>query len=612
MPNPDVLIVGSGIAGALIAWQLGRAGKKVLILEAGEALPADINGYMNTFLMATAKVPESPYPPALFGANGLTDPGTVNAGRPTVLSLGAKGKPGDWQDPKQAYLIQKGPLPFGSTYERINGGTVRHWLGTSLRFVPSDFEMKSRFNRFVDWPIKYRHLERWYGEAEKDIGVAADVADQNYLNINFSSNYPMPKIPLSLVDMEVAKAMPNLKVAGVGLDSLKWKVSSTPAARNSQPYQARRVCAGNTNCIPICPIQAKYDPSVTLAEALRTGNVDVSYKTVASKVNVDGNGRVSGIDFIRYDQDNGDAVERGRLTAKLYILAGNGIETPRLLLMSKSEQTPHGVANRRDDKGSVGKYLMDHPLYLAWALAPEPVWGYRGPLSTAGIEVCRDGGFRRDRGAFRIEIGNEGWNFPIVDPDTTTVDFVNGLNGGRLNKDSKPLFGKALTAALNDKLSRQFRLGFLVEQSPDDTNTVTLSDQFTDHLGLPRPQITYDLSEYTKRGLAAAKATATAIFQSMHAEEFTKPKADDPSTFEWPPGQKTRIQYFGAGHIVGTHRMGENSENSVVNSFQRSHDHRNLYLVGSGSFPTIATGNPTLTIAALCLRTADHIINNDF
>jgi choline dehydrogenase-like flavoprotein len=610
MPNPDVLIVGSGIAGALIAWQLGLKGRKVLILEAGEALPPDINGYMKTFLAAIAKVPESPYPPTLFTGKDLTDPGTVNAGRPTVLSLGAKGKFGDWQDPKQAYLIQKGPLPFGSTYERINGGTVRHWLGTSLRFVPSDFEMKSRFNRFVDWPIKYRDLERWYGEAEKDIGVSADVADQSYLGITFSSNYPMPKIPLSVVDMEVEKAMPNLKVADVGLDGLKWKVSSTPAARNSQPYQARRVCAGNTNCIPICPIQAKYDPSVTLAEALRTGNVDVCYKTVASKVHVDGNGRVSGIDFIRYDKDDGDPVERGRLTAKLYILAGNAIETPRLLLMSKSEQTPNGVANRRDDKGSVGKYLMDHPLYLAWALTDKPVWGYRGPLSTAGIEVCRDGQFRRERGAFRIEIGNEGWNFPIQDPDTTTVDFVNGLNASGLNDGSKPLFGNALAIALNDKLSRQFRLGFLVEQSPDDSNTVTLSDQFTDHLGLPRPQITYDLSDYTKRGLAAAKTTASAIFQSMHAKEFTEPKADDPSTFEWPPGQKTRIQYYGSGHIVGTHRMGDRSENSVVDSFQRSHDHDNLYLVGSGSFPTVATANPTLTLAALCLRTADKILKD--
>jgi YD repeat-containing protein len=97
----------------------------------------------------------------------------------------------------------------------------------------------------------------------------------------------------------------------------------------------------------------------------------------------------------------------------------------------------------------------------------------------------------------------------------------------------------------------------------------------------------------------------------MHAEEFTsEPRADDPSTFEWPPGQKTRIKYFGSGHIVGTHRMGENSENSVVDSFQRSHDHENLYLVGSGSFPTVATANPTLTLAALCLRTADKILKD--
>src|ERR1700730_11829925 len=187
--NPDVLIVGSGIASVLIARQLGRTGKKVLILEAGEALPPDINGYINTFLAATAKVPESPYPPALFGANGLTDPRTVNAGRPTVLSLGAKGKFGDWQEPKQSYLIQKGPLAFGSTYERINGGTARHWLGTSLRFVPSDFEMKTRFNRFVDWPIKYKDLEEWYRKAEREIGVSADVADQTYLDISFSPGY---------------------------------------------------------------------------------------------------------------------------------------------------------------------------------------------------------------------------------------------------------------------------------------------------------------------------------------------------------------------------------------------------------------------------------------
>ena len=613
--DPDVVIVGSGIAGALMAKVLATAGKKVLILEAGEQLPADINGYMDRFLSATAKVPESPYPPELFDpkTKGLTDPGTVNAGRPTVLSLGAKGKFGDWRDPKQSYLIQYGPLAFGSTYERINGGTARHWLGTSLRFLPSDFEMKTRFNRFVDWPIKYDHLEKWYGEAEKEIGVSADVADQGYLDIGFGAgySYPMPKIVMSKVDAAVDAAMSGLKISGHGLDDVKWAVASTPAARNSLPYQNRRVCAGNTNCIPICPIQAKYDPSVTLADALRTGRVDVMYKTVASRVLLDEKGRVGGIDFIRYQDDKGPPTQRGRVTAKIYILAGNAIETPRLLLMSKSDRAPDGVANRKDGKGFVGKYLMDHPLYLAWALAPKPVWGYRGPLSTAGIEICRDGQFRRDRGAFRIEIGNEGWNFAIGDPDTTTVDFVNGLNFSDLNPDKKPLFGPDLVTALNTNLSRQFRLGFLVEQSPDDTNTVTVSDQFKDHLGLPRPQINYNLSDYTKQGLAAAKETASAIFQSMGAKEFTtQPYADDPSSFQWPPSQTTRIKYFGAGHLVGTYRMGTDASNSVVNDMQRSWDHDNLYLVGSGTFPTVATANPTLTLAALCLRTADHIVKN--
>src|ERR1700730_4730394 len=99
----DAVIVGSGISGALIAKKLGLASKKVLILEAGEKLPPDINGYMHRFLMASAKVPESPYPPEIFQPDGaLTDPATVNAGRPTVLSLnGTKDEFGYWKDPKQ-------------------------------------------------------------------------------------------------------------------------------------------------------------------------------------------------------------------------------------------------------------------------------------------------------------------------------------------------------------------------------------------------------------------------------------------------------------------------------------------------------------------------------
>jgi glucose dehydrogenase len=617
--NVDAVIVGSGVAGALIAKQLGDAGKQVLILEAGPEIPPNVNDYMQRFFKAAAKVPESPYPPELF-----TDPSKVNAGRATSVMLGP-----NYKDPKKSYLIQTGPMPFGSTYERIGGGTSLHWLGTSLRFLPSDFKMRTLYNRFVDWPITYDDLgkggaDSWYSKAEAEIGVSADAEDQGYLGIDSNDySYPMPKIPLSTVDKVISG-----KIAGMSLDGKALTVRSTPAARNSRPYRQRRTCAGNTNCIPICPIQAKYDPTVTVNEALRTGtgSVKIKYRSVVHEVVVNGDGRVSRINFLQYGSEMGPPTGRGSVTATVFVIAANAIETPKLLLMSKNGgRTPNGVAN---SSGMVGRNLMDHPYLVTWGLMPDQdsdrVFPYRGPLSTAGIEDLRDGPFRRDRGAFRIEIGNEGWNFVVGgvgsgdDPGVTTVDFVNGLNISGLNTGgpngrAEALFGSDLVKRLNNRVTRQFRLGFLIEQSPDSSNRVTLSKRHRDGLGLPRPQITYNLSEYTKRGLVAAKQASDAIFKKLNAQSFTvTPPATDPSSFEATIDRnKTRVGFLGAGHIVGTYRMGADQTKSVVDSFQRSHDHRNLYLVGSGTFPTVATANPTLTIAALCLRTADHILNKD-
>jgi choline dehydrogenase-like flavoprotein len=605
----DVVIVGAGVSGAMIAKQLGKAGKKVLILESGAALPPNNNDFMNRFYTALAKVPEIPYTPDLFdppGSFNLANPTLRNAARPSVLTLSGD-KFGNWQDPNQSYLIQDGPLAFGSTYERVAGGTMRHWLGTSLRFVPNDFKMQSVYHQLVDWPISYDDMEKWYGSAESEIGVSANAADQGYLGIKFPPGYkyPMKPIPPSLVDDAVSKA-----VAGTNFQGIPLVVTNTPAGRNSQPYQSRRVCAGNTNCIPICPIQAKYDPSVTLEEALNTGNVTIWPQTVATEVIVDSNGRVSQINYVQYQQPGGPKTGSGSVTAKIFVLAAHAIETPKLLLMSKNQgRTPNGVANH---SLQVGKNLMDHPLYLAWARMPQPVYGYRGPLATSGIESTRDGSFRNQRAAFRIEIGNEGWNFPINDPYTTTTDFINGLNQSGLNPigggTPQALFGPALTQALNDALTKQFRFGFLVEQSPDQTNTVTLATQ-KDNLGLPRPKITYGFSQYTLAGLGAAVEAADQIFGQLRAQQFTTPPEDnDPSKIEVPVNGKMKtVKFFGSGHIVGTYRMGPTKDDSVVNSEQRSWDHPNLFLVGSGVFPTVATGNPTLTIAALALWAAQTI-----
>jgi glucose dehydrogenase len=624
----DVAIVGSGFAGALIANELSQKGIKVIILEAGAGVQPNINNYMKRFYTTTAKVPESAFPPALFG-----DPDKLAAGRPTSLMLGD-----NWQDPKQSYLVQKGPRPFTSTYERLAGGTA-HWLGTSLRLVPNDFRMKTTYGKdsedfpLPDWPtgINSENMSPYYAKAEEELGVSADVDEQRFLGIDFPKGYAykMPKIPPSLLDQRIGEALAKLsedetKFLEMPTPVTAINVRSLPAARNSQPYRNRRACAGNTNCIPICPIQAKYDPTITLNEATDRGATLIDH-AVASEIVLEG-GRVGQINFITYVGETGPKTGEGCVKATTYVIAANAIETPRLLLMSNNGQ---GIAN---SSGMVGRNLMDHPYYVGWALLPptaKPVFPYRGPLITSGIGDLCDGPFRAKRAAFRVDIGNEGWNFVVAgaqfggDPNVTAIDFVNGMNASGLNseefnqlgKNNAPLFGVALAHKLNDIITRQFRIGFLVEQDPDPNNRVTLSSEFKDGLGLPRPEISYNISDYTRQGIVASYRMRKLIFDKMGAADFTHrapdPASNSPGRFEEIiDGTPVTLTYGGAGHIMGTYRMGDDPKTSVVDSFQRSHDHDNLYLVGSGTFPTGGTANPTLTLSALAIRTAERIAND--
>ena len=597
----DVVIVGAGLAGSIIAYKLGLAGLKVMILEGGRDVPVDRQDYMERFYTQLAKVPESPYAP------------NPNAPRPTVLDLlPNKG----WKDPSRTYLDQsESTLPFSSTYERRGGGTVWHWLGTSLRFLPNDFRLRSRYGHGIDWPINYEDLglprpgrsTAYYNDAEAEIGVSADVAHQQYHDLKFQPGYqyPNPELPTTLTDQMLAKVV-NGKME---FDGQPVTVYPTPAGRNSRPYDGRRVCIGNTNCIPICPIQAKYDPTITLNKALDTGNVEVRYQSVAFKVKLDDDKKaVAGIEYIRYeDPTRRSPCGTGTAVGRVYVIATHAIEMPKLLLNSR-EQLSAGVAN---NKGHVGKNLMDHPLYLTWGLTPKPTFPYRGPLATAGIESLRDGPFRSDRAAFRVEFGNEGWNFTSGDPETTTLDFVDGRVSA-VNPEGRRLFGQELIRKLNDIYTRQFRFGFLIEQSPSDQNRVTLSNH-TDDLGIPRPKIAYNLSDYTKRGFVAAEKLTQKIFDEACVERVRKPPEkmrQDAGYFSYTDPETREsfeFEYFGSGHIVGTCRMGPTCEDSVVDREQRSWDHPNLFLVGSAVFPTVATGNPSLTIAALAFWAADRL-----
>jgi choline dehydrogenase-like flavoprotein len=520
--STDVVVVGSGIAGALVATALARRGAKVVMLEAGprvdraKALAQQQNALVRD-------IPEAPYPSVPY------------APKPATL------------DPKN-YLVQKGPELFGSTYERLVGGTTWHWLGTSLRLQPHDFRLHDTYGVGVDWPISYKELEPWYGRAENEIGVAG--VDSPDLGAPRSTRYPMPPIPQSYLDTQWEQA-----ASKIGL-----RVVSTPQARNSVTRANRPACCGNNNCIPICPIGAKYDGAVHVAEAEKLG-VRLLTSSVVHRVAVTPH-KVT-VRYLRPDRSE------GVVTGKALVLAAHAIETPKLMLMSD------GLGNRY---GNVGRYLMDHPTQLSWALANKPVYPYRGPLSTSGIEMLRDGAFRKKRGAFRIEIGNDGWSWPEGDQ---TAQAIAMAKSGKV--------GAAGLQELGRLFERQVRLASLVEPLPDPANRVTLSTE-KDALGLPRPEIHYRTGAYASRGLAQARATHERLFRALGVSQI----------HHWPGPQ-------GAGHIMGTCRMGTDPKTSVVDTQLRVHGHQNCFVVSSAVYPTVGTANPTLTLAALALRAADTI-----
>jgi len=587
----DVVIVGAGIAGAIIAARLSEAGKRVLILEAGPAEDLTLRGYegyLDRFYSATNKDNQSPYPTSLNAPMPRgTDAHHIVPGSPDA----------------SAYIVQSGPFATDTTYTRVLGGTTMHWEAKTLRMLPEDFRMRSLYGEGADWPLTYGDLAPYYSEAEREIGVSADVEDQAYLGITFDEDYvfPMKGMPLSYLDKMVAKDLDGMPVELDG-ERTQLRVRPFPQGRNGIPnpaydggkgyvpkgavstYQVEvgGRCQGNNNCVPICPVQAKYNAGKTLAPALRSGRVDLVAQAVAHKVTVDDEtGRVREIEYRRYKRPNSTEWTTVRARGRLFVLAANAVENPRLMLAS----------GLRSSSGLMGRNFMDHAYLLAWALLPEVAGTFRGTNCTGGITDLRGGGFRRRQAAFGVDIHNDGWGWARGAPMTDLMDLVD--NGGR--------YGEALRQGLVDRVSRQLQLAFMVEVPASPGNRVNVDPAYTDHLGNMRPILTYAIPDYTLRGIAYARQLSKRIFARLGAEDHTN---YDPNFWGYATYEGQGYEVRGGNHLAGTHMMGSAASTSVVDADQRSWDHQNLYMVGGGSLPTVGTSNVTLTIAALCLRSA--------
>jgi choline dehydrogenase-like flavoprotein len=591
----DAVVVGAGVSGAIIANQLAAAGKRVLMLEAGPGDDITLDGYksyLERFFGAAIKHNQSPY--------------ADNPNAPMPKSTDAlKLEPGVVDS--SGYLVQQGPFSTDTTYTRVFGGTTMHWEGKTLRMLPEDFETRTRYGQGRDWPLGYDDLTSYYAQAERELATSADVEDQAFLGIRFDDGYvyPMKGLPLSYLDQQVDGGIRGTTVE-LGGEDYELKVRPFPQARNGIPnpdydggkgyvpigavstHQVEEGlrCQGNINCVPLCPVQAKYNAGKTLAAAFQTGRVDLLAQTVASKVVVDpATGRVTAIEYKSYADPSSPEHVTGTVRGKVFVLATNAIENARLMLASGLDST----------SGLVGRNLMDHAYLLSWALMPQVCGTGRGSVCTGGIQELRGGGFRRDQAAFNVDIHNDGWGWAVGSPYSDLVEFV----------DKQKHFGKELRTELVARLTRQLLLAFMVEVMPTESNRVSVDPAFTDQLGNMRPVISFNVPDYSLSGVAYGRQLARQVFERLGAEDHT---AYDPEDYGYVTHDGEGYVIRGGNHLGGTHIMGTSPKDSVVDADQCSWDHRNLYLAGGGSMPTIGSSNITLTVAALCYKTSEHIL----
>ena len=529
----DIVVVGSGVVGAMIADQLSARGHSVLILEAGlriERAQAVENWRNMPFANRLGSdfqglYPQSPLAPA-----------------PLYF-------------PENNYVHLTGPSGSGfkQGYLRTVGGTTWHWAASCWRHLPVDLRMQSAYGVGRDWPISYEELEPYYLQAENEMGVAGPNDPAQQSPVERSGPYPMDMVPWAYGDQRFADVV----------NPHGYRSVPIPQGRSTRPWRGRPTCCGNNNCQPICPVGAMYNGIHHVQAAEEKGAI-VLPQAVVYKIDTDENNRVTAVHW--YDQ----ARKSHKATGRHFVLACNALETPRLLLMAANERNPAGIANSSDQ---VGRNIMDHSGFHCFFLASEPLWPGRGPAQSSCLVGPRDGAFRSAYSANKMILNNI---TQVASATQAAMDMG--------------LAGKALDAEIRRRAAHGVDLSISLEPLPDPNNRLTLSKTRMDPLGLPCPDVNYDVGDYVRKGAEAAHAQLRHIGTLFQATEF-----------------RITTQLNANNHMMGSVIMGANPKDSVVNGDCRAHDHDNLWLPGGGAMPSASVVNSTLSMAALGLKAAAAI-----
>src|SRR6202049_513419 len=557
----DVVIVGVGAAGGILAAELGRAGMKVIGLERGPRLTtADFSSQDELRYFQRQEL------------------------RPN-----AKRQPVTWRPNEKAHARTLPVLNYGN---QAGGGRV-HYGSVSWRLHEDDFRARSQTierygasaipadSSLADWPLTYADLEPFYDRDEYELGVAGKAGHLPGCQIEGGNVFEAPRrreypLPALLADQSGV-------LFEAGARKLGYHPFSSPRAILSEPYKDRSGCTYCGFCQSFgCHVGAKSSILVTkLPEADATGNFKLVTGTMCYRVNSDNSRRATGVWY--YGPDGSD----NTIEAEIVILTPFIYDNTRLLLLSKTEKFPNGLAN---SSGQVGKHLMAHMMPHVFAAFDDRfVNVYMGP--SAQKHTLDD--FNAD-------------NF-----DHSGLGFIRGsqVSVGPADLEAGPIRtairmnpppGTArLGAGYRDFLAKYFaRYAAIVAQTENlayADQTIDLDPEMRDQWGLPAPRLTYDWRRPNE--------TARVEFMLQKLEGLGRAMGAT-HVCRAPIGSGAP----GAHHEGGT-RMGSDPKTSVVNRYGQSWDIPNLFIVGSSTHPTMSGFNPTLTIQALAYMSADAIVN---
>jgi gluconate 2-dehydrogenase alpha chain len=557
----DVVIVGVGAAGGILAAELGKAGMKVIGLERGPRLKtSDFEPHDELRYFQRQDLRPDP-----------------------------KRMPVTWRPNAKATAH---PVPSQNNGNQAGGGTV-HYGAVSWRFHEDDFRVRSQTiarygadaipegSSIIDWPLSYAELEPYYERAEYELGVSGRAGNLNGKKVDGGNVFEAPRqrdypLPPLLNDQVGANFEPAAKKLGL-------HPFPTPHAILSQPYKDRPGCTYCGFCQAFgCHVGAKSSILVTkLPEADATGNFKLITGALCYRVNSDNSGKATGVSY--YGPDRSD----NTIEADIVILAPFIYDNVRLLLLSKTEKFPEGLAN---SSGHVGKHIMAHIGARAFAAFDDRhVNVYMGPSAQKNSldDFNADNFDHKDLGFIRGAQISAG---PA------------GLEGGPLGTAMSmnpppgvPRWGAAFRDFYAKYYTRHTALTGQTENLPYADQTIDLDPNVRDAWGLPAPRMTYDWRRPNEKArVEFVQKKMVEIGRAMGAAQVW--------TAPFGPGAP------GAHHQGGT-RMGGDPHESVVNKYSQSWDIPNLFIMGSSTHPTMSGFNPTLTIQALAYMTADAIVN---